>query len=199
MMGRNTMLERIKFDALELRAGQELDTEFTHQFMANYVRENIRRIGRVVPQKDAEALLNTTGGVAPDYIMMTSEKRDPVYVIADKDQPNRGIIYIQGIDSRAHAGDTVYTKITPRGIVTEDGTLYNDYRMDGGYLLPSLQRAQPEKLNLTRLAENSLIEKSGPLSAKAHSEAVSYFSLFGVIAETEAAATKENKNACRQQ
>jgi len=198
MMGRNTMLERIKFDALELRAGQELDTEFTHQFMANYVRENIRRIGRVVPQKDAEALLNTTGGVAPDYIVVTSEKRDPVYVIADKDQPNRGIIYVQGIDSRVYAGDTVYIKITPRGIVTEDGTLYNDYRMDGGYLLPSLQRAQPEKLNLTRLAENGLIEKSGPLSARAHSEAVSYFPLFGVIAETEAAATKENKNACRQ-
>lgn len=198
MMGRNTMLERIKFDALELRAGQELDTEFTHQFMANYVRENIRRIGRVVPQKDAEAILNTTSGVAPDYIMVTSEKRDPVYVIADKDQPNRGIIYVQGIDSRAHAGDTVYTKITPRGIVTEDGTLYNDYRMDGGYLLPSLQKAQPEKLNLVHLAENDLIKKSGPLSAKAHSEAVSYSSLFGVIAETEAAAEEENNNACRK-
>nr|DAG99222.1 MAG TPA: hypothetical protein [Crassvirales sp.] len=198
MMGRNAMLERIKFDALELRAGQELDTEFTHQFMQNYVRENIRKIGRVVPQQDAVALLETTGGIAPDYIMVTSEKRDPVYVIADKDQPNRGIIYVQGIDSRAYAGDTVYTRIDPRGIVTEDGTLYNDYRMDGDYLLPSLQRAQPEKLNLVRLAENGLIEQSGPLKAKAHSEAVSYSPLFGVIAEVEKTQTEENNNACRQ-
>ena len=198
MMGRNEMLERIKFDALELRAGQELDTEFTHQFMQNYVRENIRKIGRVVPQQDAVALLETTGGIAPDYIMVTSEKRDPVYVIADKDQPNRGVIYVQGIDSRAYAGDTVYTRIDPRGIVTEDGTLYNDYRMDGDYLLPSLQRAQPEKLNLVRLAENGLIEQSGPLKAKAHSEAVSYSPLFGVIAEVEKAQTEENNNACRQ-
>lgn len=198
MMGRNAMLERIKFDALELRAGQELDTEFTHQFMQNYVRGNIRKIGRVVPQQDAVALLETTGGIAPDYIMVTSEKRDPVYVIADKDQPNRGIIYVQGIDSRAYAGDTVYTRIDPRGIVTEDGTLYNDYRMDGDYLLPSLQRAQPEKLNLVRLSENGLIEQSGPLKAKAHSEAVSYSSLFGVIAEVEKNQTEENNNACRQ-
>lgn len=198
MMGRNTMLERIKFDTLELRAGQELDTEFTHQFMANYVRENIRKIGSVVPQQDAVALLETTGGIAPDHIMVTSEKRDPVYVITDKDQPNRGIIYVQGIDSRAYAGDTVYTRIDPRGIVTEDGMLYNDYRMDGGYLLPSLQKAQPEKLNLVRLAENGLIEQSGPLKAKAHSEAVSYFSLFGVIANEEANATEENKNPCRK-
>nr|DAG99147.1 MAG TPA: hypothetical protein [Crassvirales sp.] len=197
MMGRNAMLERIKFDALELRAGQELDTEFTHQFMQNYVRENIRKIGRVVPQQDAVALLETTGGIAPDYIMLTSEKRDPVYVIADKDQPNRGIIYVQGIDSRAYTGDTVYTRIDPRGIVTEDGTLYNDYRMDGDYLLPSLQRAQPEKLNLVRLAENGLIEQSGPLKAKAHSEAVSYSSLFGVIAEVEKNETKKDNNACR--
>nr|DAW07629.1 MAG TPA: hypothetical protein [Bacteriophage sp.] len=197
MMGRNAMLERIKFDALELRAGQELDTEFTHQFMQNYVRENIRKIGRVMPQQDAVALLETTGGIAPDYIMVTSEKRDPVYVIADKDQPNRGIIYVQGIDSRAYAGDTVYTRIDPRGIVTEDGTLYNDYRMDGDYLLPSLQRAQPEKLNLVRLAENGLIEQSGPLKAKAHSEAVSYSSIFGVIAETENNEKKKDNNPCR--
>ncbi len=198
MMGRNAMLERIKFDALELRAGQELDTEFTYQFMANYVRENIRKIGRVVSQKDAEALMNSTGGVVPNYIMVKGEKREPVYVIADENQPNRGIIYVQGRDSKASAEDTVYTRITPRGIVTEDGTLYNDYRMDGGYLLPSLQKAQPEKLNITRLAGYGLIEPSGPFKANAHAEAVSYFSLFGVIANEEANATKENKNPCRQ-
>lgn len=198
MMGRNAMLERIKFDALELRAGQELDTEFTHQFMANYVRENIRKIGRVVSQKDAEALMNSTGGVVPNYIMVKGEKREPVYVIADENQPNRGIIYVQGRDSKASAEDTVYTRITPRGIVTEDGTLYNDYRMDGGYLLPSLQKAQPEKLNITRLAGYGLIEPSGPFKANAHAEAVSYFSLFGVIANEEANATKENKNPCKQ-
>nr|DAG93169.1 MAG TPA: hypothetical protein [Crassvirales sp.] len=198
MMGRNAMLERIKFDALELRAGQELDTEFIHQFMANYVRENIRKIGRVVSQKDAEALMNSTGGVVPNYIMVKGEKREPVYVIADENQPNRGIIYVQGRDSKASAEDTVYTRITPRGIVTEDGTLYNDYRMDGGYLLPSLQKAQPEKLNITRLAGYGLIEPSGPFKANAHAEAVSYFSLFGVIANEEANATKENKNPCRQ-
>lgn len=198
MMGRNAMLERIKFDALELRAGQELDTEFTHQFMANYVRENIRKIGRVVSQKDAEALVNSTGGVVPNYIMVKGEKREPVYVIADENQPNRGIIYVQGRDSKASAEDTVYTRITPRGIVTEDGTLYNDYRMDGGYLLPSFQKAQPEKLNITRLSGYGLIEPSGPFKANAHSEAVSYFSLFGVIANQEEIETAENRNACRK-
>lgn len=197
MMGRNAMLERIKFDALELRAGQELDTEFTHQFMANYVRENIRRIGSVVSQKDAEALMNSTGGVVPNYIMVKGEKREPVYVIADENQPNRGIIYVQGRGSKASAEDTVYTRITPRGIVTEDGTLYNDYRMDGGYLLPSFQKAQPEKLNITRLAGYGLIEPSGPFKANAHAEATSYFSLFGVIANEEANATEENNNPCR--
>ena len=198
MMGRNAMLERIKFDALELRAGQELDTEFTHQFMANYVRENIRKIGRVVSQKDAEALMNSTGGVVPNYIIVKGEKREPVYVIADENQPNRGIIYVQGRDSKASAEDTVYTRITPRGIVTEDGTLYNDYRMDGGYLLPSFQKAQPEKLNITRLAGYGLIEPSGPFKANAHSEAVSYFSLFGVIENQEEIETAENRNACRK-
>lgn len=197
MMGRNAMLERIKFDALELRAGQELDTEFTHQFMANYVRENIKKIGRVVSQKDAEALMQSTGGVVPDYIMVKGEKREPVYVIADENQPNRGIIYIQGRDSKASAEDTVYTRITPRGIVTEDGTLYNDYRMDGGYLLPSFQNAQPEKLNITRLAGYGLIEPSGPFKANAHSEAVSYFSLFGVIANQEEQEKKKENNPCR--
>lgn len=198
MMGRNAMLERIKLDALELRAGQELDTEFTHQFMANYVRENIKKIGRVVSQKDAEALMQSTGSVVPDYIMVKGEKREPVYVIADENQPNRGIIYVQGRDSKASAEDTVYTRITPRGIVTEDGTLYNDYRMDGGYLLPSFQKAQPEKMNLTRLAGYGLIEPSGPFKANAHSEAVSYFSLFGVIANQEEIETAENRNACRK-
>jgi hypothetical protein len=197
MMGRNAMLERIKFDALELRAGQELDTEFTHQFMANYVRENIKKIGRVVSQKDAEALMQSTGSVVPDYIMVKGKKREPVYVIADENQPNRGIIYIQGRDSKASAEDTVYTRITPRGIVTEDGTLYNDYRMDGGYLLPSLQNAQPEKLNITRLAGYGLIEPSGPFKANAHSEAVSYFSLFGVIANQEEQEKKKENNPCR--
>jgi hypothetical protein len=197
MMGRNAMLERIKFDALELRAGQELDTEFTHQFMANYVRENIKKIGHVVSQKDAEALMQSTGGVVPDYIMVKGEKREPVYVIADENQPNRGIIYVQGRDSKASAEDTVYTRITPRGIVTEDGTLYNDYRMDGGYLLPSFQNAQPEKLNITRLAGYGLIDPSGPFKAKAHSEAVSYFSLFGVIANQEEQEKKKENNPCR--
>lgn len=197
MMGRNAMLERIKFDALELRAGQELDTEFTHQFMANYVRENIKKIGRVVSQKDAEALMQSTGGVVPGHIMVKGEKREPVYIIADENQPNRGIIYVQGRDSKASAEDTVYTRITPRGIVTEDGTLYNDYRMDGGYLLPSFQKAQPEKLNITRLAGYGLIEPSGPFKANAHAEATSYFSLFGVIANEEANATEENNNPCR--
>lgn len=197
MMGRNAMLERIKFDALELRAGQELDTEFTHQFMANYVRENIKKIGSVVSQKDAEALMNSTGGVVPNYIIVKGEKREPVYVIADENQPNRGIIYVQGRDSKASAEDTVYTRITPRGIVTEDGTLYNDYRMDGGYLLPSLQKAQPEKLNITRLAGYGLIEPSGPFKANAHSEAVSYFSLFGVIANQEEQEKKKENNPCR--
>lgn len=197
MMGRNTMLERIKFDALELRAGQELDTEFTHQFMANYIRENIRKIGSVVSQKDAEALMNSTGGVVPNYIIVKGEKREPVYVIADENQPNRGIIYVQGRDSKASAEDTVYTRITPRGIVTEDGTLYNDYRMDGGYLLPSFQKAQPEKMNLTRLAGYGLIEPSGPFKANAHAEAVSYFSLFGVIANQEEQEKKKENNPCR--
>lgn len=197
MMGRNAMLERIKFDALELRAGQELDTEFTHQFMTNYVRENIKKIGHVVSQKDAEALMQSTGGVVPDYIMVKGEKREPVYVIADENQPNRGIIYVQGRDSKASTEDTVYTRITPRGIVTEDGTLYNDYRMDGGYLLPSFQNAQPEKLNITRLAGYGLIEPSGPFKANAHSEAVSYFSLFGVIANQEEQEKKKENNPCR--
>ena len=197
MMGRNAMLERIKFDALELRAGQELDTEFTHQFMANYVRENIKKIGRVVSQKDAEALMQSIGSVVPDYIMVKGEKREPVYVIADENQPNRGIIYVQGRDSKASAEDTVYTRITPRGIVTKDGTLYNDYRMDGGYLLPSFQNAQPEKLNITRLAGYGLIEPSGPFKANAHSEAVSYFSLFGVIANQEEQEKKKENNPCR--
>ena len=198
MMGRNTMLERIKFDALELRAGQELDTEFTHQFMANYVRENIKKIGRVVSQKDAEALMQSIGSVVPNYIMVKGEKREPVYVIADENQPNRGIIYVQGRDSKESAEDAVYTRITPRGIVTEDGTLYNDYRMDGGYLLPSFQNAQPEKLNITRLAGYGLIKPSGPFKANAHSEAVSYFSLFGVIANQEEIETAGNRNACRK-
>lgn len=197
MMGRNAMLERIKFDALELRAGQELDTEFTHQFMANYVRENIKKIGRVVSQKDAEALMQSTGGVVPDYIMVKGEKREPVYVIADKNQPNRGIIYVQGRDRKSSAEDTVYTRITPRGIVTEDGTLYNDYRMDGGYLLPSFQNAQPEKLNLARLAGYGLIKPSGPFKANIHAEAVSYFSLFGVIANQEEQEKKKENNPCR--
>ena len=197
IMGRDAMLERIKLDALELRAGQELDTEFTHQFMANYVRENIKKIGHVVSQKDAEALMQSTGGVVPDYIIVKGEKREPVYVIADENQPNRGIIYVQGRDSKASTEDTVYTRITPRGIVTEDGTLYNDYRMDGGYLLPSLQKAQPEKLNITRLAGYGLIEPSGPFKANAHAEAVSYFSLFGVIANQEEQEKKKENNPCR--
>ncbi len=197
MMGRNAMLERIKFDALGLRAGQKLDTEFTHQFMANYVRENIKKIGRVVSQKDAKALMQSTEGVVPDHIMVKGKNREPVYVIADENQPNRGIIYVQGRDSKVSAADTVYTRITPRGIVTEDGTLYNDYRMDGGYLLPSLQKAQPERLNITRLAWYGLIEPSGPFKANAHSEAVSYFSLFGVIANQEEQEKKKENNPCR--
>lgn len=193
MMGRSRMLMRIKNQALELRAGQDLDTEFTHQFMANYVRENIKKIGKVIPDSMAQALLKSTNGVAPDHISISSDKRDPVYILLDQNEPNRGVIYVQGRDTRTGKAETVYTRVDPRGIVTVDGgKIYDDYRLDGGYLLESLQKLQPDKFDLSYMSGNGMLLMAEAVDAKSHEGAVSYLHDFGAA---RAAAEVQKKNA----
>ena len=193
MMGRSRMLMRIKSQALELRAGQDLDTEFTHQFMANYVRENIKKIGKVMPDSMAQALLKSNNGVAPDYISISNDKREPVYILLDQNEPNRGVIYVQGRDTRTGKAETVYTRVDPRGIVTVDGgKIYDDYRLDGGYLLESLQKLQPDKFDLSYMSGNGMLLTAEAVEAKAHEGGVSYLSGFGAA---QAAAEIQKKNA----
>ena len=193
MMDRSRMLMRIKKQALELRAGQDLDTEFTHQFMANYVRENIKKIGKVMPDSMAQALLKSTNGVAPDHISISSDKREPVYILLDQNEPNRGVIYVQGRDTRTGKAETVYTRVDPRGIVTVDGgKIYDDYRLDGGYLLESLQKLQPNKFDLSYMSGNGMLLMAEAVDAKSHEGAVSYLHDFGAA---RAAAEIQKKNA----
>ena len=202
MMGRSRMLMRIKNQALELRAGQDLDTEFTHQFMANYVRENIRRIGKVMPPSMSEPLLRSTNGVAPDHISISNDKREPVYILLDQNEPNRGVIYVQGRDTRTGKAETVYTRVDPRGIVTVDGgKIYDDYRLDGGYLLESLQRLQPDKFDLSYMSGNGMLITAEAVEAKSHEGGVSYLSGFGAATAAaqaqEVIATKNGENVCK--
>ena len=193
MMGRGRMLMRIKNQALELRAGQDLDTEFTHQFMANYVRENIKKIGKVMPDSMAQALLKSTNGIAPDHISISSDKRDPVYILLDQNETNRGVIYVQGRDTRTGKAETVYTRVDPRGIVTVDGgKIYDDYRLDGGYLLESLQKLQPDKFDLSYMSGNGMLLMAEAVDAKSNEGAVSYLHDFGAA---RAAAEIQKKNA----
>lgn len=193
MMGRSRMLMRIKNQALELRAGGDVDTEFTHQFMQNYVRENIRRIGKVMPPSMAQPLLNSTNGVAPDYISISNDKRDPVYILLDQNEPNRGVIYVQGRDTRTGKAETVYTRVDPRGIVTfDEGKIYDDYRLDGGYLLESLQKLQPNKFDLPAMSAKAEILMAENVDVKSHDGGVSYISDFGAA---KAAAEIEKGNA----
>lgn len=193
MMGRGRMLMRIKNQALELRAGQDLDTEFTHQFMANYVRGNIKKIGKVMPDSMAQALLKSTNGIAPDHISISIDKRDPVYILLDQNEPNRGVIYVQGRDTRTGKAKTVYTRVDPRGIVTVDGgKIYDDYRLDGGYLLESLQKLQPDKFDLSYMSGNGMLLMAEAVDAKSHEGAVSYLHDFGAA---RAAAEIQKKNA----
>ena len=202
MMGRSRMLERIKFDALELRAGQDLDTEFTHQFMANYVRENIRKIGKVMPPSMSEPLLRSTNGIAPDYISISNDKRDPVYILLDQNEPNHGVIYVQGRDTRTGKAETVYTRVDPRGIVTfDEGRIYDDYRLDGGYLLESLQKLQPNKFDLPAMSANGMILMAESVDVKTHEGGVSYLSGFGAARAAaqaqEEIATANGEKACK--
>lgn len=193
MMGRSRMLMRIKNQALELRAGGDVDTEFTHQFMANYVRENIRRIGKVMPPSMSEPLLRSTNGVAPNYISISNDKRDPVYILLDQNEPNRGVIYVQGRDTRTGKAETVYTRVDPRGIVTfDEGKIYDDYRLDGGYLLESLQKLQPNKFDLPAMSAKGEILIAEGVDVKTHDGGVSYISDFGAA---KAAAEIEKSNA----
>lgn len=201
MMGRSRMLMRIKNQALELRAGGDVDTEFTHQFMQNYVRENIRRIGKVMPPSMAQPLLNSTNGVAPDHISISSDKRDPVYILLDQNEPNRGVIYVQGRDTRTGKAETVYTRVDPRGIVTVDGgKIYDDYRLDGGYLLGSLQKLQPDKFDLSYMSGNSMLLMAEAVDVKSHEGGVSYLSGFGAATAAaqaqEVIATKNGEKIC---
>lgn len=201
MMGRSRMLMRIKNQALELRAGQDLDTEFTHQFMANYVRENIKKIGKVMPDSMAQALLKSTNGVAPDHISISNDKRDPVYILLDQNEPNRGVIYVQGRDTRTGKAETVYTRVDPRGIVTVDGgKIYDDYRLDGGYLLESLQKLQPDKFDLSYMSGNGMLLMAEAVDAKSHEGAVSYLHDFGAARAAaqaqEVIATANDENIC---
>lgn len=201
MMGRSRMLMRIKNQALELRAGQDLDTEFTHQFMANYVRENIKKIGKVMPDSMAQALLKSTNGVAPDHISISSDKRDPVYILLDQNEPNRGVIYVQGRDTRTGKAETVYTRVDPRGIVTVDGgKIYDDYRLDGGYLLESLQKLQPDKFDLSYMSGNGMLLTAEAVDAKSHEGGVSYLHDFGAARAAaqaqEVIATANDENIC---
>ena len=193
MMGRSRMLMRIKNQALELRAGGDVDTEFTHQFMQNYVRENIRRIGKVMPPSMAQPLLNSTNGVAPDYISISNDKREPVYILLDQNEPNRGVIYVQGRDTRTGKAETVYTRVDPRGIVTVDGgKIYDDYRLDDGYLLESLQKLQPDKFDLEAMSVKAILTIAEGVDVKSHDGGVSYLSDFGAA---RAAAEIEKDNA----
>ena len=193
MMGRSRMLMRIKNQALELRAGGDVDTEFTHQFMQNYVRENIRKIGKVMPPSMTQPLLNATNGVAPDHISIANDKREPVYILLDQNEPNRGVIYVQGRDTRTGKAETVYTRVNPRGIVTVDeGKIYDDYRLDGGYLLESLQKLQPDKFDLAAMSGKGMIDIAENVDVKSHEGGVSYLSDFGAA---KAAAEIEKGNA----
>ena len=202
MMGRSRMLMRIKNQALELRAGGDVDTEFTHQFMQNYVRENIRRIGKVMPPSMAQPLLNSTNGVAPDYISISNDKREPVYILLDQNESNRGVIYVQGRDTRTGKAETVYTRVDPRGIVTTDeGKIYDDYRLDGGYLLESLQKLQPDKFDLAAMSVKAMLTIAEGVDVKSHDGGVSYLSDFGAARAAaqrqEEIATKNGENACK--
>lgn len=193
MMGRSRMLMRIKNQALELRAGGDVDTEFTHQFMQNYVRENIRKIGKVMPPSMTQPLLKATNGVAPDHISIANDKREPVYILLDQNEPNRGVIYVQGRDTRTGKAETVYTRVNPRGIVTVDeGKIYDDYRLDGGYLLESLQKLQPDKFDLAAMSGKGMIDIAESVDVKSHEGGVSYLSDFGAA---KAAAEIEKGNA----
>lgn len=184
---------RIKNQALELRAGGDVDTEFTHQFMQNYVRENIRKIGKVMPPSMTQPLLNATNGVAPDHISIANDKREPVYILLDQNEPNRGVIYVQGRDTRTGKAETVYTRVNPRGIVTVDeGKIYDDYRLDGGYLLESLQKLQPDKFDLAAMSGKGMIDIAENVDVKSHEGGVSYLSDFGAA---KAAAEIEKGNA----
>ena len=201
MMGRSRMLERIKNQALELRAGGDVDTEFTHQFMQNYVRENIKKIGKVMPESMAQALLKSTNGVAPDHISISSDKRDPVYILLDQNEPNRGVIYVQGRDTRTGKAETVYTRVDPRGIATVDGgKIYDDYRLDGGYLLESLQKLQPDKFDLSYMSGNGMLLTAEAVDVKSHEGGVSYLSGFGAATAAaqaqEVIATKNGEKIC---
>lgn len=201
MMGRSRMLMRIKNQALELRAGGDVDTEFTHQFMQNYVRENIKKIGKVMPDSMAQALLKSTNGVVPDHISISSDKRDPVYILLDQNEPNRGVIYVQGRDTRTGKAETVYTRVDPRGIVTVDGgKIYDDYRLDGGYLLESLQKLQPDKFDLSYMSGNGMLLMAEAVDAKSHEGGVSYLSGFGAATAAaqaqEVIATKNGEKIC---
>lgn len=201
MMGRSRMLMRIKNQALELRAGGDVDTEFTHQFMQNYVRENIRKIGKVMPPSMTQPLLNATNGVAPDHISIASDKREPVYILLDQNEPNRGVIYVQGRDTRTGKAETVYTRVNPRGIVTVDeGKIYDDYRLDGGYLLESLQKLQLDKFDLAAMSGKGMIDIAESIDVKSHEGGVSYLSDFGAAkAAAEAQrpiAENEGNNPC---
>ena len=184
---------RIKNQALELRAGGDVDTEFTHQFMQNYVRENIRRIGKVMPPSMAQPLLNSTNGVAPDYISISNDKREPVYILLDQNEPNRGVIYVQDRDTRTGKAETIYTRVDPRGIVTVDGgKIYDDYRLDGGYLLESLQKLQPDKFDLEAMSVKAMLTIAEGVDVKSHDGGVSYLSDCGAA---RAAAEIEKDNA----
>lgn len=201
MMGRSRMLMRIKNQALELRAGGDVDTEFTHQFMQNYVRENIKKIGQVMPESMAQALLKSNNGVAPDHISISSDKREPVYILLDQNEPNRGVIYVQGRDTRTGKAETVYTRVDPRGIVTVDGgKIYDDYRLDGGYLLESLQKLQPDKFDLSYMSGNGMLLMAEAVEAKSHEGGVSYLSGFGAAQAAaqaqEETATKNGEKIC---
>lgn len=201
MMGRSRMLMRIKNQALELRAGGDVDTEFTHQFMQNYVRENIKKIGKVMPEGMAQALLKSTNGVAPDHISISSDKRDPVYILLDQNEPNRGVIYVQGRDTRTGKAETVYTRVDPRGIATVDGgKIYDDYSLDGGYLLESLQKLQPDKFDLSYMSGNGMLLTAEAVDVKSHEGGVSYLSGFGAATAAaqaqEVIATKNGEKIC---
>ena len=202
MMGRSRMLMRIKNQALELRVGGDLDTEFTHQFMQNYVRENIKKIGKVMPKQMSDKILESNNGRIPDHIAITSDKREPVYILIDENETNGGVIYIQGRDTQSGKDETVYTRVDPRGIVTtDDGKLYDDYRLDGGYVLPSLQKFQPEKFRLDYMAERSILLEADPVEVKSHEGGVSYLHDFGAARAAaqaqEEIATANGENACK--
>ena len=146
-----------------------------------------------MPDSMAQALLKSTNGVAPDHISISSDKRDPVYILLDQNEPNRGVIYIQGRDTRTGKAETVYTRVDPRGIVTVDGgKIYDDYRLDGGYLLESLQKLQPDKFDLAAMSGKGMIDIAESVDVKSHEGAVSYLHDFRAA---RAAAEIQKKNA----